>query len=168
MSALSLVCGGHVNDEGFNDPLLPHLLAAIERTGKGSHIDLCVSFIRQSGLVLLRKALHNALSRGAHLRVITSDYLDVTEPVALRELLKFDSNCTTALIYQSQGNRGFHLKSYLFIQHNEDAKISGQAFVGSSNVSAAALTDSLEWNWSLTSTAGSPMDGVQHSLEQLH
>ncbi|MGL5294226.1 MAG: DEAD/DEAH box helicase family protein [Aeromonas sp.] len=168
MSALSLVCGGHVNDKGFNDPLLPHLLAAIERTGKGSHIDLCVSFIRQSGLVLLRKALHNALARGASLRVITSDYLDVTEPVALRELLKFDSNCTTALIYQSQGNRGFHLKSYLFIQHDEGAKISGQAFVGSSNVSAAALTDSLEWNWSLTSTAGSPMDGVQHSLEQLH
>ena len=166
MNALQLVRGGHVTDPHFNDPLLPHLLAAIDRCGTGSRIDMCVSFIRQSGLVLLRNALHQAVDRGAYLRVITSDYLDVTEPVALRELLKFDPACSTMLIYQSQGNRGFHLKSYLFIDHAPQAGLSGQAFVGSSNVSKAALTDSLEWNWSLTVNAQSSTSS-QASLQEL-
>ncbi|BBT06971.1 hypothetical protein WP7S18E06_24700 [Aeromonas hydrophila] len=89
MSAPVLISGGEAGDPEFNDPLLPHLLDAIARCGEGSRIELCVSFIRQSGLVLLRGALHEALARGARLRVITSDYLEVTQPVALRELLKF-------------------------------------------------------------------------------
>ena len=107
MSAPVLISGGEAGDPEFNDPLLPHLLDAIARCGEGSRIELCVSFIRQSGLVLLRGALHEALARGARLRVITSDYLEVTQPVALRELLKFDPARSCALIYQSQGNRGF-------------------------------------------------------------
>lgn len=154
MSALLLVGGGHPDDPRFTDPLLPHLLSALAQCGQGAQIDLCVSFIRQSGLRLLRDGLQQALARGATLRVITSDYLEVTEPVALRELLKLDPTRTTALIYQSQGNRGFHLKSYLFVRPalvgQNDGQVHGRAFVGSSNISAAALNDSLEWNWSLT------------------
>ena len=88
MSAPVLISGGEAGDPEFNDPLLPHLLDAIARCGEGSRIELCVSFIRQSGLVLLRGALHEVLARGARLRVITSDYLEVTQPVALRELLE--------------------------------------------------------------------------------
>jgi HKD family nuclease len=166
MSQLLLVSGGHASDPHFNDPLLPHLLAAIGRAERGSHIELCVSFIRQSGLLLLRGALQQALARGATLRVITSDYLDVTQPLALRELLKLDAERTTALIYQSQGNRGFHLKSYLFIEHPAAECIAGQAFVGSSNISAAALNDSLEWNWALTVT-GQSQAAARASLQQL-
>ena len=178
MSAPVLISGGEAGDPEFNDPLLPHLLDAIARCGEGSRIELCVSFIRQSGLVLLRGALHEALARGARLRVITSDYLEVTQPVALRELLKFDPARSCALIYQSQGNRGFHLKSYLFVQHaaqylgqqvgqeGSPAVLGGQAFLGSSNISAAALTESLEWNWSLRAEPSGPSE-PHHSLRQL-
>lgn len=168
MAGLHLVHGGHANDTRFHftDPLLDHLLQAIDLCDAGSRIDLCVSFIRQSGLVLLRDALHRAVERGAYLQVITSDYLDVTEPVALRELLKFDPARSNMLIYQSQGNRGFHLKSYLFINHKADAPLQGRAFVGSSNVSKAALCESLEWNWSLTVEANSSAD-CRASLQQL-
>lgn len=165
-----LVGGGHANDPHFTDPLLPHLLRAVDQSGAGAQIDLCVSFIRQSGLRLLRSALQQALARGAMLRVITSDYLEVTEPVALRELLKLDPARTTMLIYQSQGNRGFHLKSYLFVRpplaDHHSGQICGQAFVGSSNISAAALTESLEWNWSLTVDEQTCSE-AKRSLQQL-
>ena len=128
--------------------------------------------------MLLRGALHEALARGARLRVITSDHLEVTQPVALRELLKFDPARSCALIYQSQGNRGFHLKSHLFVQHaaqylgeqvgqeGSPAVLGGQAFLGSSNISAAALTESLEWNWSLRAEPSGPSE-PHHSLRQL-
>ncbi|MCR3937845.1 MULTISPECIES: DEAD/DEAH box helicase family protein [Aeromonas] len=166
MNSLMLVGGGHASDPRFTDPLLPHLLAALAECGQGARIELCVSFIRQSGLLLLREALQQAQARGAHLRVITSDYLDVTQPVALRELLKLDPARTTALVYQSAGNRGFHLKSYLFVRQHCSHHLCGRAFVGSSNISAAALNDSLEWNWSLT-VDDSPCVEAQQSLQQL-
>ncbi len=150
MTPLRLITGGHRGDHGFNDPLLDHLTSSIASCERGSRIDLCISFIRQSGLLLLRDALKQAIGRGAQLRVITSDYLDVTQPVALRELLKFDPDHCQNLIYQSQGSRGFHLKSYLFIRQATSTSLLGQAFIGSSNISKAALTESLEWNWSLT------------------
>lgn len=170
MSPLRLVGGGHPDDPHFTDPLLPHLLKALAQCREGSQIELCVSFIRQSGLRLLRDGLQQALARGATLRVITSDYLEVTEPVALRELLKLDQTHTSAHIYQSRGNRGFHLKSYLFVRPAPAEKghrqLCGQAFVGSSNISAAALNDSLEWNWSLT-VDKQTCDEAKASLQQL-
>lgn len=101
MNSLMLVGGGHASDPRFTDPLLPHLLAALAECGQGARIELCVSFIRQSGLLLLREALQQAQARGAHLRVITSDYLDVTQPVALRELLKLDPARTTPVSIQA-------------------------------------------------------------------
>ncbi|MGL5949641.1 MAG: DEAD/DEAH box helicase family protein, partial [Aeromonas sp.] len=147
MSPISLIHGGSASDPQFNDPLLHHLSAALHSCGAGSQIELCVSFIRHSGLNLLLPALKSALARGAHLRVITSDYMAITEPVALRALLTLDSARCQHLIYQSQGNVGFHLKAYLFVHHGEP--LQGQAFLGSSNISQAALTESLEWNMAL-------------------
>ena len=41
-------------------------------------------------------------------------------------------------------NKSFHLKSYIFLQGNNDQK-TGSAFVGSNNISKAALTDAYEW-----------------------
>lgn len=163
---LALFTGGQSADPGFQQPLLPQLQAALADCGAGSRIALCVSFIRQSGLKLLRPDLTAALARGAQLRVITSDYLNVTEPVALRDLLKFPKEQSQILIYQSQGAAGFHLKSYLFIQPAEADGPLGCGFVGSSNISCDALTRSLEWNWCLKVTPQSSPQ-ARHSLREL-
>ena len=76
---------------GGDKPFLPHLCSAIARS---SEIDLAVAFIKTTGLRLLLPDLRSALSpdeqstrRPARLRVVTSDYLDVTDPDALRRLL---------------------------------------------------------------------------------
>ena len=44
-------------------------------------------------------------------------------------------------------DRGFHLKTYIFL-----TDVEGIAFVGSSNLSAPALTSSIEWNYKVISS----------------
>lgn len=138
-----LITGGKSADPSFSDPLLPHLLEAMNRAVE---IDMTVSFVLQSGLLLLKDAIEDALDRGCVFRLITSDYLDVTEPTALRSLMHFVERKADVRIYESQGNPGFHMKSYLFIREQSANVVSGSLFVGSSNISRAALTQSLEWN----------------------
>lgn len=138
-----LITGGKSADPSFTDPLLPHLLEAMNRAVE---IDMTVSFVLQSGLMLLKDAIEDALDRGCVIRLITSDYLDVTEPTALRSLMHFVERNADVRIYESQGNPGFHMKSYLFIREQSAHVVSGSLFVGSSNISRAALTQSLEWN----------------------
>ena len=124
---------------GEFDPLLPHLIAAIKRADQ---VDFSVAFIKQSGLDLLRGDLQDLLDRQGRVRIITGDYLDVTEPEALEDLLELGPNlelyvveCTPAM--------SFHPKAYLF--HGSTHHSSG--YVGSSNISRMALQAGIEWNY---------------------
>ena len=65
-------------------PLLPRLTAAI---AQASDVDLCVAFVLPSGVELLRDYLVDLLVRGGRLRIVTGDYLDVTDPDALARLV---------------------------------------------------------------------------------
>ncbi|MBU3824598.1 MAG: DEAD/DEAH box helicase family protein [Candidatus Oceanisphaera merdipullorum] len=150
MNAPLLLAGGGPNDPHFNQPLLEVLLAAINKTTTDSQIGIAVSFIRHSGWRLLHDALFEALARRVAISIITSDYLDVTEPVALREMMLLVERGAEIKVYQSASNAGFHLKSYLFIQQYSSQRVIGLGIVGSSNISRAALSDSLEWNWQLS------------------
>jgi len=137
---------------GENDPLLPQLLAAIRRANQ---IDLAVAFINSSGLDLLFAALTDAVEiRGARLRVLTSDYLDVTHPQALRRLLLLAERGADARIFQAGDQHSFHLKTYICLRTEDDRDQWGVAFVGSSNISRTALTDGLEWNVLVTFEEG--------------
>lgn len=149
MSGLFLVTGGSQKDPSFDQQLLPRLLDAINSTTEVSHISIAVAFIRHSGWCLLHEALFEALARGVAVQIITSDYLDVTEPIALRKMMLLVERGAKVSIYESADNVGFHLKSYLFIQQQTDQHLVGLGLVGSSNISLAALTQSLEWNWEL-------------------
>lgn len=150
MSTPRLITGGNQKDPSFQSPLLDTLLTAINNTQASSEISIAVSFIRASGWKLLHDALYEALARGVKLQVITSDYLNVTEPVALREMMLLEERGAQLQIYESQGNTGFHLKSYLIIQQHDSQWLIGLGLVGSSNISRAALTESLEWNWKVS------------------
>lgn len=130
---------------GDNDPLLPNLVHAINNA---TEIEITVSFIQPSGLALLFDPLNEALQSGATLKLLTSDYLDITHPNALRELMVLVDRGADARIYQTQSNQSFHMKSYIFIKTNDTSEItSGCAFIGSSNISASALTKGHEWNF---------------------
>ncbi|GAA0373503.1 DEAD/DEAH box helicase family protein [Bowmanella denitrificans] len=165
MTQLQLLTGGSQNDPSFHQPLLTALLEAINTVPPGGHIFLCVAFIRQSGLALLDAALTEAQERGVALQVLTSDYLDVTEPVALRRLMLFAERGAMVKIYQSQNNAGFHLKSFLCLREDDLASFQATAFVGSSNLSRAALTQSLEWNWCLKVTPQSSPEARRSIVE---
>ena len=129
---------------GDEHPFLPHLCAAIHRAHR---VDMAVAFIKTTGLRLLLPDLLESLQRSdstlpaAQLRILTSDYLDVTDPEALRLLMLLAEQGAQVRIYQSSGS-SFHLKAYLF-----SGADWGRAFIGSSNISRQALQHGLEWNY---------------------
>lgn len=129
---------------GDEHPFLPHLCAAIHRAHK---VDMAVAFIKTTGLRLLLPDLLESLQRNgsklppAQVRILTSDYLDVTDPEALRLLMLLAEQGAQVRVYQSRGS-SFHLKAYLFAGADW-----GRAFIGSSNISRQALQQGLEWNY---------------------
>lgn len=128
---------------GGDDPFRPKLINDINLAKR---IDITVSFIRQSGLRLIIDALIDALDRGVEMRILTGDYLNVTEPVALRHLLLLQESGADVRIFETRGVQSFHMKAYVFNFSDEDGEISGHAYVGSSNISSSALNHGLEWN----------------------
>ena len=125
---------------GATDQFLPHLLAAIERA---SRIDIAVAFVKSTGLGLIFDSLYAALTREepARVRFLASDYLDVTDPQALGDLLSLTGHGLSARLFRT-AEIGFHLKAYVF----GSSRTGDFAWVGSSNLSRAALTETLEWN----------------------
>lgn len=128
---------------GGDDPFRPKLINDINFAKK---IDITVSFIRQSGLRLILDALIDALDRGVEMRILTGDYLNVTEPMALRHLLLLQESSADVRIFETRGEHSFHMKAYIFTFFDELGKIGGHAYVGSSNISSSALNNGLEWN----------------------
>ena len=124
---------------GGDDPLLPHLLRNLDRS---TTCDIAVAFLLDSGARMIVSHLRDFLARGGRARILVGDYLDVTEPTALRRLNDLSGEIDVR-VYEAR-DRGFHLKTYIFLAHDEST-----AFVGSSNLSGPALTESIEWNYKL-------------------
>ena len=144
---------------GDSDPLLPHLCSDLDRA---NNADLAISFILRSGVRLIQEHLRDFLRRKGRLRIITGDYLDVTEPEALRELLDLEGDITLR-VFEARST-SFHPKSFVF--HFPDG--SGTAYVGSSNLTASALKTGVEWNYRVV-TSGDPagFNEVQAAFEAL-
>lgn len=100
-------------------------------------VAVAVAFVQMTGLQLLLPALSAAWRRGARIRLLTSTYLDVTEPQALRSIC---AQPAITLRVQS-GATGFHAKAHLLVR--QSGKVG---WVGSSNWSHAGLRDNVEWN----------------------
>ena len=128
---------------GGDDPFRPKL---INEFNSAKRIDITVSFIRQSGLRLILDALIDALDRGVEMRILTGDYLNVTEPMALRHLLLLQESGADVKIFETRAEQSFHMKAYIFTFCDEHGITGGHAYVGSSNISSTALNQGLEWN----------------------
>jgi superfamily II DNA or RNA helicase/HKD family nuclease len=100
--------------------------------------DICVSFLRFSGLNLLLKELIYFRDRGGKLKLLTSTYLNVTQPEALEVLMGFPE----IEIRLQDGCTGFHTKFYFFSKRQH----SSSCWIGSSNLTKGGLSTNIEWN----------------------
>ena len=81
---------------------------------KASKIDIIVSFLMESGVRMILKDLKAALDRGVSVRILTGNYLGITQPAALY-LIKKELGNRVDLRFYNDKERSFHLKSYIFI-----------------------------------------------------
>ena len=107
-------------------------------------IDMLMSFIRYSGLLLLLPALRKFTERGGELRVATTTYMGATEAKAILALAQLP-HTTVRISYDVKETR-LHAKSYMFYRESGYST----AYVGSSNLSRAAIADGMEWNMKVT------------------
>ncbi|HIF9512859.1 DEAD/DEAH box helicase family protein [Photobacterium damselae] len=138
----SLYYGHKLSSGSAEDPLLPKLIHAINHA---SIIEISVSFIMKSGIECLFNPLLDALDSGATIEILTSDYLSVTQPVALRQLMLLVERGARVRVFQCDHNVSFHLKSYICVKTKENSIEQGCAWVGSNNMSRGALCSSYEW-----------------------
>ena len=136
--AASAITGGY--DE--NNFLVYQLENSMERALR---IDMIVSFLMESGVRMLLPDLKNALERGTKIRILTGNYLGITQPSALY-LIKNELGNRVDLRFFNESRRSFHPKSYFF--HYED---HSEMYIGSSNLSKSALTSGIEWNYRFSS-----------------
>ena len=163
---------------GPDRPLWPRLA---ERLPAASEIDLLASFVQPSGLGVIRAGLFSAIAAGARVRLLVGDYLGITSPEALRQLLGWidltangerDEGRAGVLQREPGASRGsafavrlaelenlrgspdsFHPKAWRIADSS-----GGIVVVGSSNLSRSALLSGVEWNL-LGETSGSgPLD----------
>ncbi len=132
----------------------PSLLQEIRRElASADRIDILVSFITVSGVRKLQDVLQQitALSAqgsgAARLRILTTTYTGATEARALDELARLPG-CELRVSLDGRRTR-LHAKAWLF--HRKTG--FGSAYVGSANLSGAALTGGLEWTVKLTQRA---------------
>ncbi|HET9380731.1 MAG TPA: DEAD/DEAH box helicase family protein, partial [Streptomyces sp.] len=110
-------------------------------------VDLLCAFVKWHGLRVIERSLRAALDRNVPIRVLTTTYMGATERRALDRLVR-DFGAEVKVNYETHSTR-LHAKAWLFRRNSG----YDTAYVGSSNLSKAALLDGLEWNVRLSSVA---------------
>lgn len=129
----------------------PSLLAELRRELSAcDRVDILVSFITHSGVRKLLDILQAITAVGSdgqprtRLRVLTTTYTGATEATALDELARLPG-CEIRVSLDGRRTR-LHAKAWLFSRNTG----FGSAYVGSANLSGAALMGGLEWTTKFT------------------
>lgn len=102
---------------------------------------ISAAFITEGGVALILEQLRILEEKGIRGKILTGDYLDFTEPKALKRLLKY-KNIELKILPKEK----FHAKGYFFRHGNMWTMI-----IGSSNLTQTALTVNFEWNLKINS-----------------
>lgn len=135
--------------------LQTHIARALAQPGTFYAV---VAFLRMSGVALLKEPLQQFLDNGGEAKILTGDYLSITEPEALSALMALGPNLEVRL-WRSYG-RSFHPKAYLFETEAEAAVI-----IGSSNLTRSGLTSGVEWNLKVQDVTFDGVDPAHAFLE---
>jgi superfamily II DNA or RNA helicase len=137
-----------------HDAFLPQLLVNDRKEGKKvlssiirslydcDEFWFSVAFITTDGVATLIETLIALEQKGIKGKILVSQYLNFTQPEALRRLLQFRN-----LEVKIAVNHSFHSKGYLFRK-----KDVYDLIIGSSNLTATALCSNVEWNLKVTAT----------------
>lgn len=123
---------------------------------------ISVAFITRGGITPLLQTLQELERRGVPGRILTTDYLSFSDPVALDTIASL-SNIELRMYQTDRAGNGFHTKGYIF-QKSEEYRF----IIGSSNLTQDALTRNMEWNTKLVSTnKGEMVNSVLAEFEKL-
>ena len=99
--------------------------------------NISVAFITTSGVACIIEQLKNLEQSGVQGRILTSTYLNFTQPEALNRLLQFKN-----VELRIETKKAFHSKGYLFEMEPDQYDL----VLGSSNLTQSALTTNIELN----------------------
>lgn len=114
-------------------------------------VDILVSFIKLSGLRLLEAQLRKLRDRGVPVRLVTTAYMGATDKKAIDRLVN-DLGVRVRIDLSPTSNR-LHAKAWKFNRRSGYST----AYIGSSNMSRAALTSGSEWNVRLSAVHAAPL-----------
>lgn len=107
---------------------------------------ISVAFITMGGITPLLQTFKELEERGISGKILTTNYLNFSEPKALEKLNSL-SNLSIRMFDAEASGDGFHTKGYIF-RKSEVYRI----IIGSSNMTGGALSHNYEWNTKLIST----------------
>ena len=107
---------------------------------------ISVAFITMAGIAPLLQILKELQEKNIPGKILTTNYLNFSEPKALKKLNEF-SNIEIRMYDVNAAEEGFHTKGYIF-KKDEIYRI----IIGSSNITKFALTSNKEWNTKIVST----------------
>lgn len=107
---------------------------------------ISVAFVTMGGITPLLLALKELEKKEVPGKILTTNYLNFSEPRALEKLNEL-TNIELRMYDSEAADTGFHTKGYIF-RKDETYRI----ITGSSNLTKTALTSNVEWNTRIVST----------------
>ncbi len=143
-----------VNSKDKNQKVLSTIIKELEQCLEFS---ISVAFVTTSGVATLINHLDLLCAKGIKGKILVSQYLNFTQPEALRRILQFPN---IELKIATEGN--FHSKGYFF-KNKEYYNL----VIGSSNLTASALCTNIEWNLKVSALHQSKIvEKVLHEFEE--
>jgi superfamily II DNA or RNA helicase len=140
-----------INDKNESKKVLSTIIKELESC---EEFWFSVAFITTSGVAALIETFSKLESKGIKGKLLVSQYLNFTQPEALRKMLRF-KNIELKIVTESP----FHSKGYLFKKGDYYDLI-----IGSSNLTATALCTNIEWNLKVTAKPNSSI--IFHTIKE--